>query len=175
MRNGSGLITWLSLMIIWNTIPLFFWRLTGDEILSVNGQSVDGKTHDEVLALFKKVKVGTICVEFIRQPKTDRYEDIKRKQTWIHKDKHTQLQVRDSDDLLICLFMTNILFCLIYFFLGLKRNEVQAFNPVLNWISSNETTKSSFILTNHLFYLILVKIIFIAIVRINKERNRDVN
>jgi len=40
----------------------------GDEILSVNGQFVDGKTHDDVLALFKQVKCGTVCVEFIRQP-----------------------------------------------------------------------------------------------------------
>ena len=89
----------------------------------------------------------------------------------------SSLFMRDSDDFLICLFMTDILFCLIYFFSGLKRNEVQAFNPVLNWISSNETTKRFFffILTNHLFYSILVQIIFIVIVRINKERNRNVN
>ena len=56
----------------------------------------------------------------------------------------SSLFMRDSDDFLICLFMTDILFCLIYFFSGLKRNEVQAFNPVLNWISSNETTKRFF-------------------------------
>jgi C-terminal processing protease CtpA/Prc len=39
----------------------------GDEILAVNGQSTQGLTHAEAIALFKKIKRGDVVVHFMRR------------------------------------------------------------------------------------------------------------
>ena len=41
--------------------------ILGDEILSVNGISVQGLSHGEAIAIFKNIKVGTIRITVARR------------------------------------------------------------------------------------------------------------
>ena len=41
--------------------------MTGDEITSINGDSLRGKTHSQVIRMFKSVKTGDVAVEFTRK------------------------------------------------------------------------------------------------------------
>jgi hypothetical protein len=44
-----------------------FFRFSGDEILSLNGQILKGRTHQEVIELFKTVRKGTVELEITRK------------------------------------------------------------------------------------------------------------
>lgn len=41
--------------------------LTGDEIVNVNGKSLDGFKHSQAIALFKEVKCGQIVIQIGRR------------------------------------------------------------------------------------------------------------
>lgn len=41
--------------------------LSGDEILAINGSSVDGLTHAEALACFKQIKQGAVAITVSRR------------------------------------------------------------------------------------------------------------
>jgi len=46
--------------------------IAGDEILNVNGLSVQGLSHGEAISIFKNIKVGTVRITVARrdnQPK----------------------------------------------------------------------------------------------------------
>ena len=52
--------------------PLIIPNFLGDEILNVNGLSVQGLSHAEAIAIFKNIKVGLVRVTVARrdqQPK----------------------------------------------------------------------------------------------------------
>ncbi len=43
------------------------WFLLGDEIFSINGQPVQGMTHQEAISLFKEVKRGELVLTIGRR------------------------------------------------------------------------------------------------------------
>ena len=48
---------------------MFFVVFLGDEVLAINGDSVDGLTHLEAVTLFKKVKRGPVVLTVNRRAK----------------------------------------------------------------------------------------------------------
>lgn len=50
-------IYFINLFVYW---PFFFSKLSGDEILSVNGQTLQGMRHNDAIVLFKSIKTGEV-------------------------------------------------------------------------------------------------------------------
>ena len=50
------------------------FHVSGDEIFSVNGQSVAGLTHSEAIGIFKETKVGPIHVTIGRREASKKVE-----------------------------------------------------------------------------------------------------
>lgn len=44
-----------------------YLNVTGDEIISVNGKSMEGFKHSQAIALFKEVKCGQIVIQVGRR------------------------------------------------------------------------------------------------------------
>ena len=42
--------------------------LAGDEILSVNGQTLHGLSHNEAISVFKRIRSGTVSLQVVRRP-----------------------------------------------------------------------------------------------------------
>ena len=51
---------------VWDFSDILFF-FTGDEIFTVNGQSVGGLTHAQAIGMFKETKVGSIQVTLGRR------------------------------------------------------------------------------------------------------------
>ena len=67
LKEGKKDHNWTFLLDFWGNIFLFF---LGDEIFTVNGQSVAGLTHAQAINMFKETKVGSIQVTLgRREPK----------------------------------------------------------------------------------------------------------
>ena len=57
----------ITLYSIFATVTHFFSLFTGDEIVSVNGMSVQGMSHSEAISIFKTIKVGLVTVLVTRR------------------------------------------------------------------------------------------------------------
>ena len=67
LKEGKKDHNWTFLLDFWGNIFHFF---LGDEIFTVNGQSVAGLTHAQAINMFKETKVGSIQVTLgRREPK----------------------------------------------------------------------------------------------------------
>ena len=44
------------------------YRPPGDEILSVNGQTLHGLSHNEAISVFKRIRSGTVSLQVVRRP-----------------------------------------------------------------------------------------------------------
>ena len=40
----------------------------GDEILSVNGQTLHGLSHNEAISVFKRIRSGGVSLQVVRRP-----------------------------------------------------------------------------------------------------------
>ena len=54
-------------LIHWNKIIYFYAYILGDEILSVNGMSVQGMSHSEAISIFKTIKSGLVTILVTRR------------------------------------------------------------------------------------------------------------
>ena len=44
--------------------------MEGDEILSVNGQTLTGLSHNEAISVFKRIRTGEVVLQIVRRPLT---------------------------------------------------------------------------------------------------------
>jgi C-terminal processing protease CtpA/Prc len=52
-------------------------HFSGDEILAVNGMSLQGLTHSEAITVFKNIKSGEVLLHVGRRdPQTRRYKNL---------------------------------------------------------------------------------------------------
>lgn len=59
------------------TISFFFLLNLGDEILVVNGKSLQGLKHDEAINVFKSIKTGDVLILIGRRmPKVRKLPDV---------------------------------------------------------------------------------------------------
>ena len=69
-NHQKCIIVWKLTFILFETLIIQIFL--GDEILNVNGLSVQGLSHAEAIAIFKNIKVGLVRVTVARrdqQPK----------------------------------------------------------------------------------------------------------
>ena len=55
------------LYLHWNKIIHLYAYFLGDEILSVNGMSVQGMSHSEAISIFKTIKSGLVTILVTRR------------------------------------------------------------------------------------------------------------